>query len=56
MAVKKAHRPKKDAEHPLRSVTRDPTRGSAFYFAKPLTNSTRLRSAIPDGPFAIHGF
>jgi hypothetical protein len=24
--------------------------------AKPFTNSTRLRSAIPDGPLAIHGF
>jgi hypothetical protein len=26
------------------------------YFVKPLTNSTRLRNAIPDGPLAIHGF
>jgi len=27
-----------------------------IYAANPFTNSTRLRSAIPDGPFAIHGF
>jgi hypothetical protein len=26
------------------------------YPAKLFTNSTRLRSAIPEGPFAIHGF
>ena len=26
------------------------------YPAKPFTNSTKLRRAIPDGPFAIHGF
>jgi hypothetical protein len=26
------------------------------YAAKPFTNSTRLRNAIPDGPFAIQGF
>jgi len=24
--------------------------------AKPFTNSTRLRNAIPEGPFAIQGF
>jgi hypothetical protein len=27
-----------------------------FYLAKPFTNSTTLRSAIPDGPLAIQGF
>ena len=27
-----------------------------YYPAKPFTNSTRLRSATPDGPFAIQGF
>ena len=27
-----------------------------IYLAKPFTNSTTLRSAIPDGPLAIHGF
>ncbi len=27
-----------------------------LYLAKLFTNSTRLRNAIPDGPFAIHGF
>jgi|CZKD01.1.fsa_nt_gi hypothetical protein len=26
------------------------------YPAKLFTNSTRLRRAMPDGPFAIHGF
>ncbi len=26
------------------------------YAPHPFTNSTKLRSAIPDGPFAIHGF
>ncbi len=31
-------------------------RGSIFYLAKPFTNSTTLRSAIPDGPLAIQGF
>jgi hypothetical protein len=24
--------------------------------ANPFTNSTKLRTAMPDGPFAIHGF
>ena len=28
----------------------------AFYAAKLFTNSIKLRNAIPDGPFAIHGF
>ncbi len=36
-------------QHPRESV-------AAPYVAKPFTNSTRLRKAIPDGPFAIQGF
>jgi hypothetical protein len=27
-----------------------------FYSAKPFTNSTTLRNAMPDGPLAIQGF
>lgn len=29
---------------------------SFYTHAKPFTNSTRLRNAMPDGPFAIQGF
>src|SRR5580704_14953268 len=36
MAVKKAHRPKKDAEHPLRSVTRDPNPRLSFLLREAL--------------------
>jgi len=39
--------------YPCRSVK---ICGQLFSYAKLFTNSTRLRSAIPDGPLAIHGF
>ena len=38
------------------SLTIHPNPCLRSYPAKLFTNSTRLRRAMPDGPFAIHGF